>query len=425
MTPATLNPKPAHRLVRVGGDDTYRRAVAAGSYSVYQGNLSGKFDNVRLYWEDQFTRRILLKPICGLLERRRKPLRVLDLGCGSGQGYEILLRLERDTLNLTARHDWILKEGDIDYTGVDLCEAMVAQGRHNYGDNAQVRFGQQDLNEGLGRHAREAPFDLYFSSYGSLSHLTREPLVNLLAEAVRHGHSGSLVVLDLVGRYSIEWPQYWSTGTEEEKYRDYSMNYLHLGDPEAMAKAEHFPLRFWSGEEIPELLSEAEARAGRRLRAVEVADRSLLIGRHVDTRHFNPKLHPWRGVVNSLLEDDRRTDLKALLVPENAIPAGGPVTAFLREFIRCWNFLIEFTRRQTEKPQTLADIEDWSSLPAPLQFALMSVDRVIGNVGWMHFGDPRANIIEKQLAYLLRGLERRMQQGLGAGHGLVVVAEIG
>lgn len=407
------------------GETTYRHAVASGSYHVYQGNLSGKFDNVRVYWEDQVTRMAILGPICGLRENRSGPLRVLDLGCGSGQGYEILSQLERDFLNLTAHHDWLLKEEDIDYTGLDLSEDMVEQGRRNYAGRKAVRFKQQDLNEGLGAVRAEKPFDIYFSSYGSLSHLQREHLVNLLADIARHGEAGSLVVLDLIGRYSLEWKQYWSAKTEAEKYRDYSMNYLYLGNPDAMRKAEHFPVRFWSGDEIPALLEEASARAGRSLTAVQGADRSLLVGRHVETGHFNPALRPWRSAVNKLLEDHMRTNLEDLLVPEEIVPAGAPVSDFLAEFVRSWNFLVNFTRRQTESPQTLAEIEEWSSLSAPLQFALMSMDRVIGNVSWMHFGDPRANIIEKQLAYLLRSLERRMQRGLGAGHGMVVVAKIG
>jgi hypothetical protein len=39
-------------------------------------------------------------------------------------------------------------------------------------------------------------------------------------------------------------------------------------------------------------------------------------------------------------------------------------------------------------------------------------------------GDPRANVIEPQLGYALRGLELLMQKGMGTGHGLVGVFEI-
>jgi hypothetical protein len=39
-------------------------------------------------------------------------------------------------------------------------------------------------------------------------------------------------------------------------------------------------------------------------------------------------------------------------------------------------------------------------------------------------GDPRANVIEPQLGYALRGLELTMQKGMGTGHGLVGVFEV-
>jgi hypothetical protein len=39
-------------------------------------------------------------------------------------------------------------------------------------------------------------------------------------------------------------------------------------------------------------------------------------------------------------------------------------------------------------------------------------------------GDPRADIIEPQLAYGLRELEMGLQEGEGCGHGLVAIFEI-
>ena len=54
----------------------------------------------------------------------------------------------------------------------------------------------------------------------------------------------------------------------------------------------------------------------------------------------------------------------------------------------------------------------------------MTVDRVINDVGWMWEGDPRANMIEPQLAYALRGMKSGLQKGMGCGHGLLVVLQI-
>lgn len=40
--------------------------------------------------------------------------------------------------------------------------------------------------------------------------------------------------------------------------------------------------------------------------------------------------------------------------------------------------------------------------PQLLQFALMTMDRVISNVVWVCYCDPRANMIEPQLGYSVR-----------------------
>ncbi|MGF1581751.1 MAG: class I SAM-dependent methyltransferase [Gemmataceae bacterium] len=407
------------------GERTYREAVSQGSYNTYTANLLGKFDNARLYWEDQTTRIALLDPISSLLDDISTHVRVLDLGCGSGQGYDNLTRLERDHLSLEEAHDWLLPEDSLYYHGIDLSEAMVERGRKNYAHRSNIRFEKHDLNEGLANiKSEEEPFHIYYSSYGSLSHLQRHNLVNLLADIAEHGMNGSLVVLDLLGRYSLEWPRYWSAETEEEKYTHYTMSYLYLGDEEAMAKAEFFPIRFWAGAEIPLLIDEVNAKSGYEYAVPVQADRSILIGRHSDTQEFNSEIPSIRSKINLLLEDHRRTHLPSLLLDPSIVPDGAPVTAFLRKYIQCWNTLVEFTQKRVEKALRLTEVKGWSKFPAPLQFALMSMDRVINDINWMGFGDPRANILEPQLAYTLQALERNLQQGLGVGHGLVVVLRL-
>jgi hypothetical protein len=70
------------------------------------------------------------------------------------------------------------------------------------------------------------------------------------------------------------------------------------------------------------------------------------------------------------------------------------------------------------------ELKGWPDFSAPLQFALMTIDRVINDTEWMWSGDPRANIIEPQLGYALRNLEADLQRGLGCGHGLLVMLKI-
>lgn len=419
-SPSILN---AHGLARSA--QNYAQAVATGGYNPFSGGLQGKHDNVRVTWEDPARRRLLRQPLLELRKRLGdRRLRVLDLGCGAGQGYELLTRIEKDPRSLALQHNWVLPESALEYTGVDLSAEMVAKGRETFAHHDRVRFFEGDLNEGLGKLRRERAFDLYYSSYGSFSHLSATGLKHLVCEISKHAKAGSLVVLDLNARYSIEWPAYWSARTEAEKVRDYTMNYLYLGNRAAMETAEHFPLRFWTGAELDRLVREAGRKAGRRLSILEKMDCSILVGRHVDTAEYNPGLKPWRRMVNSLHQDYARTDLGRLTVPEEVAGRNPAVSPFLRELIFCWNSLIEFTRRRMERPVNLLDDARWSHYPPALQFAIMGMDRIIADAQWMHYGDPRANYIEPQLGYMLRSLEYGLQRGLGCGHAIIVVLQV-
>lgn len=420
----TLTRRERDRLVHDRVQNNYVQAVAAGGYNLYRGNLAGKHDNVRIFWEDQI-RRLFIRPHLQAHARREgHRVRVLDLGCGSGQGFALLTQIEREPGSLALRHEWVLGEDEIEYVGADLSEAMVVKGRENYAGRENVFFFQADLNEGLGALRREAPFDLYFSSYGSYSHLTRARMTALLSEIGRHAKDGALVVLDFVGRYSIEWPSHWTARTEAEKRRDYSMNYLYLGDREAMARAEHFPLRFWSGDEMPKLAAAAARSSGCRFEVLDQMDSSVLVGRHVDTAQYEPALTPLRSRVNFLHQDFQRTDLTGLLVSPKLAGNHPVVTPVLGNLIRCWNVLVDFTRRRMERPIAFADITEWSAYPPELQFAIMGMDRIIADAAWIQNGDARANLIEPQLAYLLRSLELSQQKAIGCGHSHLAILRV-
>ena len=62
---------------------TYSDAVQRGDYDRYSGNIFGKHDNVRTYWEDQLTRFVLRPYLSKLVTDRQKQgkkLRILDSG---------------------------------------------------------------------------------------------------------------------------------------------------------------------------------------------------------------------------------------------------------------------------------------------------------------------------------------------------------
>jgi len=62
--------------------------------------------------------------------------------------------------------------------------------------------------------------------------------------------------------------------------------------------------------------------------------------------------------------------------------------------------------------------------PDALKEAMEAMRRVIEGVGWVPWGDVRANVIEPHLGFSLRKLETDLQPGTGFGHGIVGIFEI-
>jgi SAM-dependent methyltransferase len=412
------------------GERTYDETVARGFYGKNLGGLFGKYDNVRAYWEDALTRvalRPLVKQRVDACQAEGRGVRILDLGCGAGQGYELLTRIDRSDLDLQDEHHFVLPRERIDrYLGIDLNDAMIEKGRENYRNAPNVRFRRGDLREGLGAALKEKPFDIYFSSYGALSHLERPALQRCLGEIVRHAQSGSIVVLDVVGRYSPEWPGYWSARTEAEKVRPYSMSYLYPETERHGGTIERFPLRFWTGDEIHALCADLERQHCVPVRAVKVLDRSIFVGRHVDTGEYGTCLPPLRSLVNRLYEQNVRTKLDRMRVVYRPVEGADELNRFFAKVASCWNVLIDFTIERLGGVRfNLVEMEGWRAYPPPLQMALVTLDRIIDSVAWIDVGDVRANIIEPQFANVLRRMQHQLQEGRGCGHGLVAVLQVG
>ena len=412
------------------GERTYAETVARGFYGRNLGGLFGKYDNVRAHWEDAMTRVALRPFVRGRVERcirAGRGVRVLDLGCGAGQGYEQLTRIDARDLDLADEHRYVLRPEQIElYLGLDLSEAMIEKGRENYRGMSSVRFAVADLRDGLEPVRSKTPFDIYFSSYGALSHLEAKALRALLCDIAGHAKPGAIVVLDLLGRYSPEWPEYWSASTEEEKVRPYSMSYLYPPSERRSGAVEKFPIRFWTGAEVRDLAAAVSEDSGVDVQVCELLDRSIFVGRHVDTGEYGTSLPPLRSQVNRLYEQNIRTNLDDLRALYRDVPGADDLNRFFRGLTTCWNVLVDFTIERLRGVRVnLVDLDGWRDYRPELQMALMTMDRIIDGVAWIDVGDVRANVIEPQLAYCLRRMQHKLQEGRGCGHGLVAVLQIG
>jgi SAM-dependent methyltransferase len=412
------------------GHSAYATTIADGHYGRPVGGLSGKHDNVRTCWEDLLTRLVMRSAVRDRVQHtasRGRGVRILDLGCGAGQGYELITRIDEEGLSREDAPRYVLPASQVGlYLGLDLSDAMLEQGRINYRGTPGVVFAQADLGEGLGPAGTEEPFDVYFSSYGSLSHLDLPQFRRCLREVARQASPGAVIVLDLIGRLSLEWPRLWQARSDAEKYQPYSMSYVYEPADRERAAIESFPIRYWTGEELRAECDRVGAEAGVELEILELTDRSVMVGRHVDTREYGCTLPPLRGRVNRLFEPNVRSPLGSLRVSLEPLGATGEVAEFFATLVRSWNQIVDFTIERLRGTRVdLVALDGWRRFPAATQLALMTMDRLVDSMSWIDIGDVRANILEPHLGYVLARLEYALQRGLGCGHGLVAVLRVG
>ena len=210
------------RIRKIKAEEFYDIAAKRGFYGLETSGLTGKMDNVRKYWEDVVIKLTIRNSVEKVLARKSE-IRIIDLGCGSGEGFELLTHIPVSQPCGSENRSFILTQDMISsYVGVDVSPSMIQQGRNNYQNRSNVRFELADLNKGFPLK-NEAPFDIYFSSYSSLSHLSPENLEMLVTGVLNNSQPGSFIVFDLLGKYSLEWPDYWNEG---RTMLPYNMAYL-------------------------------------------------------------------------------------------------------------------------------------------------------------------------------------------------------
>ncbi|MBD3291745.1 MAG: hypothetical protein GF393_02385 [Armatimonadia bacterium] len=411
----------------------YSEAVKSGLYAKRTG-LVGKYDNVRRYWEDELTRSFLLPHLQQLIERRRSSmqrLRIMDLGCGSADGYELLAGVRQRDADLQDYEVDLLQPHVVGlYKGVDLSDDLLDQARGIYGGNPKMTFEKADFTQGLPLAKDERPYDLYFSSFGTCSHHNEdETLIRLLAEIATAAKHYCVIVCDWLGRYSYEWQSLWTNDLAERRNMDYVVSYIYEKEEREARRDElqHLTLRLMSRQEAEAILAEASKRAGVEIKPLVYFDRSVFTGRHMDTADYNPHAQPMRMAVNSLHEPNMRTDLSTLMLDYVPKPGFDFLNDYFEHLQASWNTLVQYV----DLLMKLYDVEDGSfrtappsppaTYPAALREMMDRMRRVVEGVGWLGLGLPRENIIEPQLGYALRYLVTNLQRGQGAGHGLVGV----
>ncbi|MBZ0202595.1 MAG: class I SAM-dependent methyltransferase [Ignavibacteria bacterium] len=412
---------------KTGRTEFYESAVSMGFYGRDDAGLTGKKDNVRKFWEDVFIK-LVCRPFIENRVPANKKLRILDLGSGSGEGFELLTHIPPSNPQGNTNKDFILRASEIDkYVGLDISPSMIGQGRANYRDMGNVSFEYANLEEGLPAVVmKEKPFDIYFSSYGSLSHLNEDSLSHLMQMIFRHAAKGSLLIFDVHGKFSPSWPKYWN---EKSIMLPYTMAYLLPGDKRNEEKIEWFNISYWSPEGLREVISRTAGNAGVNANILYMLDRSIFTGRHIDTGLLSRKPLPLRYQVSRLLDHGYRGEVEHLKIDLNHLEEFRdhiPLPAWerLNDYQKKWNkiiYLLEaLMNSEDTKVKNFIENTDIELMSDDLKF----ITWLYRNADRFPVVDFWASIIGPQIAVILRNIEMSYSEGLGCGHGLICAIEV-
>ncbi|MEA2109304.1 MAG: class I SAM-dependent methyltransferase [Pseudomonadota bacterium] len=420
-------------MTQEGEEKAYTQAHGTGRYEKASG-LTGKYDNVRRFWEDKSTAIFLRPALNNLVERKRRELeriRILDLGCGSADGYDLLMNVTtKDPGLFEYVTDAITPDMLQEYVGTDINADLLQQAEEHIGHLPKTRFIQTDMSNGLASEVTEnPPFDMYFSSYGTFSHFNDQQAAKIITDIARHAPDQAIFIGDWLGRYTCEWQDLWHHPADEEYFMDYRISYIYSEDERDQMDIASFPLRLTTKDEIMKIIEQASKESGVTIEPIKFFDRSIFSGRHMDTREYNANSPKLRYPLNSLFEGYVRTDLENLLVDYVPRPGFDHLNNFYEKLFMCSNTLVNYTISLLSNYDAEDKVPDdqpkiMPYYPDSLKEVMETMYRVIKGIGWVPMGDVRANLIEPHLGYSLRKLEMDLQPGTGFGHGIVGIFEI-
>ncbi len=401
------------RLMKEKEDKVYKR----NAISYYnQPMRSSRYDPVKVRWEDKICQDLYRVMVNRLIERGEK-LKILDFGCGVGYGYHLLSNILEEDASVEEDDCKLLNNNDIEYyVGLDINHDMLEIANDRYKGDEKVATRQCDFSRD---EYPERQFNIYFSSGVPFSHFNDDDFSFLLKKIFKHIKSferSAFLVVDVLGRYSIEWQSRWA----DPSWHVYNMSFFSDGKVN-----EQVYMKFW-GKELNDFVIEAAQEAGVKAELFDTFDRSIFIGRHIDTGSFNTNLKPMRTMVNRLFYPLERAPLPDMFMDYKYGGAPEDVRAYYERITYLWNYALATASSYLDIPvPDWFEVDEAYAIPESLKSDLEHLGEITRDKEiYEHTDDFRADVFEPSLGYLLRNIERDYSEGLGAAHTLISIFEV-
>jgi len=179
----------------------------------------------------------------------------------------------------------------------------------------------------------------------ALESLFRLPTVTALLDLA--DARTSLMVIDVLGRHSLEWTSRWGSPRW-----DYRMSFF-ATDADISAT----PMTTWDGPGLRALIGRAAGAAGATVADLHLVDRSLAVGRHTMTGEYTPGLPRLRDLVDGLVDPQATIDPTTLRIDLALPDAPAAVLAHHHAFIDAWNATLEEPVSGAELAERLREVE--------------------------------------------------------------------
>jgi SAM-dependent methyltransferase len=285
--------------------DPYR--CAANHYTSNQ-----RLDYVKRHWERPQFQSILEDALQWLIKTSdtMPALRLADVGAGAGEGFDLTkMALAKREISTP-----------LSYYAIDISHEMLEVARKRLvaqtDASSHLTFIQADVRD---FDFDELDANLFLSIGVPFSHLTEEELADVMLDifrAISRKSGSAVVIIDVLGRYSLEWFPLADT-----RRRMYTMSFFSnvMVSPNTL-------MTFYSSDDLACLIDRVLPASTRRRLAIQAfCDRSVFVGRHTMTCLYNPELPPLRTIVNQIAAEGSALPslVRKLQIPQSAFGADG------------------------------------------------------------------------------------------------------